>query len=149
MNIIKLLKTLKPEMADRRWENSLFLLAHFFVLICAGRLPVGINVAQLSSRWRQRRGEREMEKGVAALGLGRCECVGLGLELHAKSVDKAFSQLELNEREPGEPPLRTGTQFGAGIEQGLISGARDDFIRILFAVPIYRSTRLSAFRRCR
>lgn len=90
-------------------------LGTFFVLICAGRLPVGINVAQLSSRWRQRRGEREgeREREVAALGLGRCECVGLGLELHAKSVDKAFSQLELNEREPGEPPLRTGTQSRA------------------------------------
>lgn len=83
------------------------------MLICAGRLPVGINIAQLSGRWRQRRGEREGE-GDGRLGSRAIHrwCVGLGLELHAKSVDKAFSQLELNERElePGEPPLRTETQ---------------------------------------
>lgn len=63
--------------------------------------------------------QRERAKGEEGSCLGSRAihrwCVGLGLELHAKSVDKAFSQLELNERElePGEPPLRTGTQSRA------------------------------------
>lgn len=62
-----------------------------------------------------REGKREKERGRLGSRAIHCWCVGLGLELHAKSVDKAFSQLELNERElePGEPPLRTGTQSRA------------------------------------
>lgn len=62
-----------------------------------------------------REGQREKERGRLGSRAIHRWCVGLGLELHAKSVDKAFSQLELNEREleAGEPPLRTGTQSRA------------------------------------
>lgn len=71
-----------------------------------------------------REGEREKERGRLGSRAIHRWCVGLGLELHAKSVDKAFSQLELNERElePGEPPPENWNSVQSrGIEQGLIS----------------------------
>lgn len=132
MNIIKMLKTLKrkpPKIArdgkSEMGEFSLFLLKHIFVLICAGRLPVGINVAQLSRRLRQREGEGEEVIRLGSRAIHRSiQCVGLGLELHAKSVDKAFSQLELNERTGRASAAENWNSVSSGIEQGLISGAR-------------------------